>query len=237
MSLPEQLTKLVQSATGPSPWFWETFPEVRGGGTRRYRWRFHGHEEGLQYVVSLHSEGEPDKPRLALNTLCRPFVIDDAHLGVWCPQGRELRISCFEVDRLRSFGMEEIVGWFSPSAERIYAATAPQGECYTSLEATAGIHPLSVPACLHGVDELLAPAIYPGTDRNAPAFAIFVVYLQAGLVEVLPQNWITRVNYDIANHWITRAVRDPETHRIVGQLSRVGVFELADNGRDFCRWL
>jgi hypothetical protein len=45
------------------------------------------------------------------------------------------------------------------------------------------------------------------------------------------------VNYDVANHWITRAARDPETHRIAGELLRVGVFELADNGRDFSRWL
>ena len=54
MSLPEQLTKLVQSTTGPSPWFWETFPEARGGGVRRYRWRFHDQEEGLNYLVTLH---------------------------------------------------------------------------------------------------------------------------------------------------------------------------------------
>ena len=48
MSLPEQLNKLVQSTTGPSPWFWETFPEVRGGGSRRYRWRFHGQRGGIE---------------------------------------------------------------------------------------------------------------------------------------------------------------------------------------------
>jgi hypothetical protein len=237
MSLPEQLSKLVHSTTGPSPWFWETFPEVCGRGNRRYRWRFHGHADGLQYVVTLHCDGEPERPRLALNTLCRPFLIGDGRLGVWCPQGRELRLACFEVDRLKAFALEEIVGWFSPSSERMYAATSPQEELYLSLETEAGMHPLEVPECFQGIDELLAPVSYPGTDRNGPAFAIFVVYLQAGLLEVLPQHWITRVNYDVANHWITRAVRDPETHRIVGQLSRVGVFELGDNGTDFNRWL
>ena len=56
-------------------------------------------------------------------------------------------------------------------------------------------------------------------------------------MEVLPQNWITQVNYDLTNHWITRAARDPETYRIVGELARAGVFELAENGRDFVRWL
>jgi len=237
MSLPEQLTKLVHATIGPSPWFWETFPEVRGRGHRRYRWRFHGQEEGLQYVVTLHCDGEPERPRLALNTLCRPFVLRNGRLGIWCPQGRELRLACFQVDRLRAFALEEIVGWFAPSGERLYAATAPQDELYVSLETAGGVHPLEVPECLRGSDEVLAPVSYPGADPNGPAFAIFVFYLQAGLLEVLPQGWITRVNYDVANHWITRAVRDPRTHRIVGQLSRAGVFELGDNGTDFNRWL
>lgn len=237
MSLPEQLTKLVQSTTGPSPWFWETFPEARGGGPRRYRWRFHGQEEGLQYLVTLHGEGEPDRPRLALNTHCRPFAMDEGRIGVWCTQGQELRFACFELDRMQAFGLEEIAGWFSPSSERIYAATAPIAEFYASAEAEPGIHTLVVPESFRTVDELLAPANYPSPEKNDPAFAIFVVFPQAGLIEVLPQNWITRVNYDVSNHWITRAARDPETGRIVGELSRVGVFELTENGRDFSRWL
>jgi hypothetical protein len=237
MSLPEQLTKLVQSSTGPSPWFWETFPEARGGGARRYRWHFHGQEEGLNLLVTLHGEGEPDKPRLALNTHCRPFVIDEGRLGVWCPEGRELRFVCFELDRMQAFGFEEIAGWFAGSSERMYAATAPVAEFYASTEVLAGIQPIVVPECFRGVDELLTPASYPSAGKDDPAFAIFVVYPQAGLLEALPQNWITRVNYDTANHWITRVARDPETHRIVGELSRVGVFELAENGRDFGRWL
>jgi hypothetical protein len=237
MSLPEQLSKLVQSATGPSPWFWETFPEVHGGGPRRYRWRFHGQEEGLQYLVTLHGEGEPEKPRLALNTHCRPFAAGEGRLGLWCVQGRELRFVCFEVDRLPAFELEEIAGWFSPSSERIYAAATPLGEFSVANELPAAIHSLVVPECFGAVDELLAPASLPASGKDDPAFAIFVVYPQAGLIEVLPQNWVARANYDVNNHWITRAVRDPETHRILGELSRVGVFELADNGRDFSRWL
>ena len=99
------------------------------------------------------------------------------------------------------------------------------------------MHALEVPESFHAVDEMLAPTSYTAVGRNDPTYAIFVVYPQAELVEVLPQNWITGETYDVASHWITRAARDPETHRIVGELSRVGVFELADNGRDFSRWL
>jgi hypothetical protein len=237
MTLPEQLNKLVQSTTGPSLWFWETFPEVHGGGSRRYRWRFHGAQEGLNFLVTLHGEGEPDKPRLALNTYCRPFSIESGRIGVWCPEGRTLRFVCFEPDRMQAFGFEEIAGWFANSSERMYATTPPVAEFEVDTQLEPGTHAFHVPESFRSVDELLAPSTYKSVEKNDPAFAIFVVYPQAGLVEVLPQNWITRETYDLANHWITRVARDPETHRIVGELSRAGVFELAESERDFSRWL
>ena len=138
---------------------------------------------------------------------------------------------------MQAFGFEEIAGWFSASDERIYAATPPLAEFDVSTELEAGIHSLEVPVSFRAVDEVLAPCNYKALEKSDPASAIFVVYPQAGLVEVLPQNWITQETYDIAKHWITRAARDPETHRIVGELSKAGVFELAENGRDFGRWL
>jgi hypothetical protein len=237
MSLPEQLNKLVQSTTGPAPWFWETFPEVRGSGSRHYEWRFHGHQEGLSSLVTLHGEGEQDKPRLALNAFCRPFPIEQGKLGVWCPDGRILRFVCFEPDRMQAFSFEEIAGWFPDSNERLYATTEPLAAFDVSTELEAGTHALNVPASFSAVDEVLAPCNYKTPLQSDPAIAIFIVYPQAGLVEVLPQNWITKETYDVANHWITRAARDPETHRVVGELSKVGIFELAENGQDFSRWL
>ncbi len=237
MSLPEQLHKLVQSATGPAPWFWETFPEVRGGGSRTYRWRFHGQQEGLNFLVTLHRDGEPDQPRLALNTYCRPFPISPGKFGIWCPEGRVLRFVCFEPDHMQAFSFEEIAGWFVASSERLYATTPPLEEFQVQTQLEPGTQALIVPESFRVVDEILAPSTYKAVEEHDPAFAIFVVYPQAGLIDVLPQNWITRTNYDVANHWITRVTRDPETHRIVGELSRTGIFELAENGRDLDRWL
>ncbi len=148
-----------------------------------------------------------------------------------------LRFACFEPDRMQAFGFEEISGWFADSDERMYAATPPAAEFEVSAELEAGIYEIHVPVCFRTIDEVLAPSVYPALGKNDPAFAIFVLYPQAGLMEVLPQNWITQMNYDLASHWITRAARDPDTYRIVGELARAGVFELAENGRDFVRWL
>jgi hypothetical protein len=237
MSFPEQLTKLVQATTGPSPWFWETFPEVRGCRGRRYHWYFHGHDDALRFAITLHGEHEPDRPRLALNTNCRPFLVSESRLGIWCPEGRQLRFACFEPDRMQSFSFDEIAGWFTASSERMYAATQAVAEFFVTTELPAGVFELQVPDAFRSIDELIAAAGYPSFDKNDPAFAIFVLYLQAGVLEVLPQNWITHVNYDVSSHWITRATRDPASHLILGELSRVGVFELRENGRDLGRWL
>jgi hypothetical protein len=32
-------------------------------------------------------------------------------------------------------------------------------------------------------------------------------------------------------------MRDPVTHRIVGEMTRVGMFELNEDGKEFGRWL
>jgi hypothetical protein len=74
-------------------------------------------------------------------------------------------------------------------------------------------------------------------SADAPAFAIFVFYLQAGLVEVLPQNWFTASRYRVGQQWIPRAVRDPESHRIVGECFGVGTFVLEEDGCELAEWI
>jgi len=67
--------------------------------------------------------------------------------------------------------------------------------------------------------------------------AIFVLYPQAGLIEVLPQKWFTPREFKLGRQWVSRIARDPETHRLVGEGVRIGTFELTDDGRDVLRWI
>ena len=233
----DRLASLVTSAIGPAPWFWQTFPAVRGASGKTYEWRYGGDQGELAYLVTLHLSGETSRPRLALNTFCRPFPLGDGRFGIWCPEGRNLRLAAFDPDTLKSFDFSEIVGWFKNSAERIFSATAPIAEFEVPLATAPGTQPLEVPQEFRSLDELLIPTSYRAMAVTDPAVAIFVLYLQAGLLEVLPQNWITTATHDIANNWITRATRDPQSHHIVGEMAKVGSFELQANGRDFQRWL
>ena len=187
--------------------------------------------------MTLGLEQEPDKPRLALNTYCRPFFAPPNYLGVWCPEGRSIRLACFDPDSLKAFAMAELAGWFKQSPDRIYAHTEPVADFEVPLDLGPGTHKIEVPPELAMVEELIVPTSYKAMSNDDPAFALFVFYLHGGLVEVLPQKWLTAAQYEVGQQWITRAARDPESHRIVGECFGVGTFVLEEDGCRLERWL
>ncbi len=227
----------LERAVGPSPWYWETFPPFVSVSGQRFTWSHQGEQGAVAYVVSLHLQKEPDAPRLALNTYCRPFIVDAKLLGIWCPEGRSIRLTCFDPAQLKAFDMGEIAGWFKQSSERIYAATPPVAEFELPLNLPQGTHKIDVPDALRSVDELIIPTSYPAKGPDDAAFAIYVLYLRAGLVDVLPQRWFTASQYQVGKQWITRVIRDPETQRLVGECFGSGTFQLEEDGCRLERWL
>jgi hypothetical protein len=233
-----RLREALAHTIGPAPWYWKTFPGFISAGNQRFVWTHHGDQGPLGYLVSLGLEGEPERPRLALNTYCRPFLVPPSHLGIWCPEGRSIRFVCFDPDQLESFDVTEVAGWFKQSSERIYSITAPLADFEPlALGTAAATHKIEVPAELQTVDELIVPTSYPAKSKDDPAFALCVFYLRAGLVEVLPQKWFTASQYEVGRQWIPRAARDPQSHRIFGECFGVGTFLLEEDGCRLDRWL
>jgi hypothetical protein len=222
---------------GPAPWYWKTFPSVDSLSGQHFVWTHHGEQGPIAHLVTLGLEHEPDRPRIALNTYCRPFLVLPNSVGIWCPEGRSIRLTCFDPDRLQSFDLSEVAGWFKQSSDRIYAATAPIAEFEIPLNLTAGTHKTDVPTQLRGIDELIIPTSYKAMSNDDPAFALFVLYLQAGLVEVLPQKWFTAAQYRVGQQWITRAARDPESQRIFGECFGAGTFLLEEDGCRIAEWI
>jgi hypothetical protein len=231
------LRQQLQRTVGPTPWYWKTFSPFVSEAGQRFAWTHQGSEGPLAYLISLVLEQDPDKPRLALNTYCRAFPVATAHLGIWCPEGRSIRVMCFDPDQLKAFDFAEIAGWFKQSAERIYAATAPMAEFEIPTHLPAGTHKIEVPAEFQSVQELIVPTSYKTEGVNDPAFALYVVYPHAGLVEVLPQQWFTAAQYEVGRQWIPRAARDPESHRIFGECFGVGSFLLQEDGKRLDDWM
>lgn len=232
-SIRQQLERTV----GPAPWYWKTFPTFRSESGQRFAWTHHGEQGPVGYVITLAMEREPDKPRLALNTYCRPFLISARHLGIWCPEGRTIRLAVFDPDELAVFPLAEIAGWFKQSSDRIYSATSPVADFEVPLTLGAGMHKIDVPPALAALDELIVPTSYKAMSSNDPAFALFILYLQAGLVEVLPQKWFTAAQYQVGKQWISRAGRDQQSHRIFGECFGVGTFLLEEDGYHLAEWV
>lgn len=232
-----RLRDILAHTIGPTPWYWQTFPAITSPARQQFDWSYHGDEGPTGYVVSLALDREPEKVRLALNSYCRPFFVAPSYLGIWCPEGRRLRFACFDPDTLKAFDIAELAGWFKQSSDRIYSHTAPVADFEVALELQPGTHKIEVPPEFAMVEELIVPTSYKAMSNDDPAFALFVFYLHAGLVEVLPQKWFTAAQYRVGQQWITRAARDPESHRIVGECFGVGMFLLQEDGCRLERWL
>ena len=232
-----RLFDVLAHTIGPTPWYWQTFPAITSVARQRFDWTHHGEDGPVGYIVTLGLEQEPGTPRLALNTYCRPFFAPPNYLGVWCPEGRALRFTCFDPDTLKTFDIAELAGWFKQSADRIFAHTPPIAEFEVPLKLDAGTHKVELPAEFAQVEEIIVPTSYKAMSPDDPAFALFVLYPHAGLVEVLPQKWFTQAQYNVGQQWITRAARDPESHRIIGECFGVGTFLLDEDGCRLDRWI
>src|SRR5262249_8969569 len=147
----------VARAIGPVPWYWQTFPMLTSTAGQRFEWRHQGQEGPLAYVVTLALAQQPGHTRLALNTYCRPFLVPPSQLGLWCPEGRHLRFTCFDPDSLKAFDLAEIAGWFKQSPDRIYSRTAPVAEFGLPLDLGPGVHKMEVPPEFAAVEELIVP--------------------------------------------------------------------------------
>jgi hypothetical protein len=229
--------EIVAKTVGPAPWYWKTFPVLRSPAREPFVWTHHGDQGPIAHLVTLGLEQELDKARLALNTYCRPFLVPPASLGIWCPEGRNLRLTCFDPDQLKAFDLAEVAGWFKPSSDRIYSTIPPMADFEVPLTLVPGVHKIEAPAELATVDELIVPTSYKAMSNDDPAFALFVFYPRAGLVEVLPQKWFTSAQYRVGQQWITRAARDPESHRIVGECFGAGTFLLEEDGCRLAEWM
>jgi hypothetical protein len=232
-----RLREILAKTVGPAPWYWRTFPEIRSRAGQRFVWTHHGEQGPIGHLVTLSLEERPEQARLALNTYCRPFVVPPHSLGIWCPEGRNIRLACFDPDQLKEFDLSEVAGWFKPSSDRIYATTPPAADFEVPLDLGPGPHKIEVPTALQSVDELIIPTSYKAMSNDDPAFALFVFYLQAGLAEVLPQKWFTAAQYQVGQQWITRAARDRESQRIFGECYGAGAFLLEEDGCRLAEWI
>jgi len=228
-----RLQQIINKLAGPAPWYWKSFPSAKG-----FEWTYHGEEGPLAFLVTLNEPGKKHDPVLALNTYCTPFALPGGRFGIWSPEGRSMiRVVAFDPDKLIPFGMEEIVGWFKNSGDRIYSKVEPVADFEFSAELPEGTHELQIPTEFHDIEEVGIIAARKAMSSDEPACAVFVLYPHAGLVQVLPQPWFNGNDFEVGKQWITRIGRDPVSHRLIGDGVRIPGFRLTENGKQLESWL
>ena len=170
---------------GPAPWYWKTFPAFQLTSGQRFVWTHHGTEGPVAHLVTLGLEQEPDKIRLALNTYCRPFSGTAEFSRHLVPGGTQ-----HPADVFRSRSTEKPSIWpklRAGSSNPPIASTPPRLRLPTSnsSDLSTGHAQDRSSGGVRKVDELIVPTSYKAMSNDDPAFALFVFYLQAGLVEVL----------------------------------------------------
>jgi len=232
--------QLIDKATGPAPWYWESFPEPSGASGRRYIWTYHKDQGPIGYLVTLSPRPDPQSTVLALNTYARAFLVPPNRFGIWCPEyspsgGAYLRVMCFDPDQLEPFPLSEVAGWFKQSSDRVYSKVAPLAEFEIPI-LPAGRHRLEIPPEFRAVESEMF-FIHSSTGNKEALQDILVLSPSSGELEVLPQNWLSADKYDHGYQWITRVTRDPVSGRLIGDGIRIGRFELTDDGRQLARWI
>jgi len=237
MAIPNltSIRQQLSGTVGPSPWYWKTFPALHSAAGQRLFWTHHGSEGPVGYVVSLALEREADHPRLALNTYARPFIVSPHCLGVWCPEGRSIRLTVFDPDKLQPFDLAEIAGWFKQSSDRIYSKTPPIAEfevlLLLALECTR-----STPTGTGCSRELIVPTSYKATSNDDPAFALFVLYLQAGWWRFCRRNGSPPRNIRSANNGFHARPR-PGVSSHLRECYGAGTFLLEEDGCRMAEWM
>ncbi len=224
----------LNSAVGPAPWYWHTFPEIRGEQKSRFVWQHHGNRGKYAYLVSLSVPNDPKDLKIVMNTYTRAFLVPPFYLGVWFVEKSDIRILCFDPDKMPSFGIEDLPAEFRKSKEAIYTLAVPVASFSIPRSLKEGRHELRFPQELEVIEELFLVVSYAGEPA---AYAIFELHPATGEVIVMPQKWFTSKSFDLGYEWITRVARDPATGILYGDGIRIGIFELSPDGCQIARWV
>jgi hypothetical protein len=211
---------LLGSCIGPSPWYWQTFPSIMTASGLRLDWSF----EKEKMSVTLGEEERPSRARLALGTYSRPFVVRSNLLGIWYPSGNDIFLHCFDPDNLDEFKVNSVNSRVPYSAKGVDL-------CSTRIPVISDqmVQPQSYPDLFTSIHELLLVGGSPAASPSSPACVIVSARPHLGEVEFFPQRWFTAEKFDLGYQWITRATRDPNTGRIIGDGIRIEPFSLSED--------
>jgi hypothetical protein len=220
----------IESATGPSPWYWRTFPLLVGTSGGLLNWQYDASDGKGRAFVALSSSSAPSQYKLILGNHCRPFALESHNLGLWFPEDSSIRLLRFDPELLATIPRP---AHFSRLGERYHAATPPLGDFRIPTKLNPGKNEMKYPDWLALVQEL----VLVGEYEHKQGRCITTVFVLSGInasIDIYPQEWTSGHE---GWEWVTRVTRHPSTGLLLGDGVRMRPFELAADNCHLGRYL
>jgi hypothetical protein len=176
---------------------------------------------------------------LILDLYCYVRILADGSVLVWRQSG-ELSNQRITFDFFNVSSLTRITNVPAAAAEihrqKLFLGPLPRTEHFEFTPyLTPGAHPLQIPYDWSRFEEtpVLGEHAYL---LGKPCTAIFAFDWPNRRVEVIPQDWFNKADYDLGYQWIARVARRPDGS-IVGDGFQLGIFELDRTSRSIYRWL
>ncbi len=241
---------LLADTPGPSPWCLRrpdlSLPSARGPLV----WRSAGDagpRAGKMLLVA-----PSDDALLVLDFHCYVRPLGPPRFLVWHPEGEgpaerrstpaAVRFRVLDADALAPIpDVDPVVASMHASGRRSELAAGEIASVAVQTTLPDGRSQCAFPAALHELDELLVltHSTAAGEESNhhdAMSLRLWIVRPREGTIDVIPQDWFNRGDYDFGYQWVTRVAREPGG-RIVGEGIRIGPFVLDASGRRVAEWL
>ena len=226
---------ILSGAPGPTPWWVPEPPLV--GDRPEYSWQRAGDDAASGgKTVLVNADG---RRVLLADYYCWIRWFGTTHLLLWHQQ-RHASSTEKPLLRMHVFAVSELSPLPDDACRRLDACSdlvLSQGGHVAAASFDAqldpGRHSIQLPFPYSELDELLV-LVDPG--RPYSLLHLWILQPSQGVVDVIPQEWFNREEFDIGYEWVTRMARDPQ-RRLVGEGIRLGVFMLDQDGRRIEKWL
>ena len=237
----------LRTAPGPAPWYlrhpsasiatadgalvWRSADEDRGAG-KSLLTTFAG---DVVAVADFHCYVKP----LAGGRL---LVWYEEEEGTGVLLRPSIRLRVFDLARLHPIPDVEACFALLGAQSRFHAASGELASAALSTALDDGLHHVALPPALADAGELLVLAhstahARRGNDDDAMHLCLWILDASSGRLEIVPQDWFNRGNYDFEYQWVTRVARLGASGDIVGEGIRLGVFRLDRSKRRIAEWL
>jgi hypothetical protein len=158
-------------------------------------------------------------------------------IGASMTPSTAIRLELLDADRLEVIEDVETASrelTMRRDRSRVWHRGGEVSACSVPAYLPAGTHRFPLPSEFREIDELLILAHCTTTAEMN--LALHIVRPRENTIEVIPQDWFNKGNYDFGYQWPTRVAREPVTRKIFGEGFRLGRFVLDETGHRIEQW-